>query len=271
MTNLYSQYYIGTGEQTKMYTLRHQYEEVIFFSTGEGISEQAVVMRDYYIQNLSINPQKAKQSAEDMGFNVALPKFTLEEIKKRNHEECEASRREAEERFLTTQKMKLDQELQYIKDGMFPYGRNEGRTLKQLHKEKGDSWAIYYMKEGRAENTTATVTLLGAYLEKMFPVLAEITFLDTSGNGEYFGKIGVRQKLVNARCVTKFGFDGFYGWVNVVKFLSESGELLMYMGGADIDCDLGEYLVMSFGIKSQEVYEGEYQTKIQRVKINEYK
>lgn len=267
-SNLYSQYYIGTGADTKMYTLRHQFEEKIAYMVSEGQYESAIVMRDFYLHNLSTDAKKAVEKAQAQGYDCAEPQFTLEEIQRREAGEAQAERDLAEERFRTTQQMKLDEEILLIQEHRFPFGRNIGSPLKKLVEEKGEGWAAYWMKDGRTEDTTATVTLLGKVLESLYPEVAEITFLDKSGNGQYFGKIGVRQKLINVRCVEYFSFEGFYGYVNVIKFLTDSGELLMYMGAADIDCEVGERLVVSFGIKSQEVYKGDYQTVVQRVKVN---
>jgi|GEM_PF-6320235 len=266
---MYSRHYISTGDQTKMYTLRHQFEEKVSFLGEGGVAESAVVMRDWHIQNLSNNSEQAIKRAGELGFKVQKPKFTLEEIIRRDSETVQAAREAAEERFLTTQKMKLDHELQLVKDHCFPFGRNEGRTFEWMISDKGDDWAGYWMNYGRQESANATVQFMGKVLESLYPEIARITFLSDSGNGKYFGKIGVRQKKIKVTNVASYGFDGFYGYTYIEKFLTESGELLMYMGSACIDCRKGDELVISFGIKLHETYEGEHQTKIQRVKVHD--
>ena len=268
MSNLYSKFYIGTGEETKMYTLRHQYEEIISLHDGNGNYSQAVVMRDYYMRNLSIDADKAKEKAEEMGYAVSKPKFSLEEIARNENVQSAHEQAIAEDGFRTTQKQALDYEIQLVQEGLFPFGYSKAFPLIKIHSEKGDSWAKYWMKYGRQDDATATIKLLGAKLELLFPELAELEFMDKKGNGIYFGQVGVRQKKVVVRCVESFGFDGFYGYTYIKKFLTESGELLTYKGSASQDIELGEEVVISFGIKEHGVYDGVNQTNILRIKVD---
>lgn len=268
MTNLYSKFYIGTGEQTKMYTLRHQYEEIISLHDGNGNYSQAVVMRDYYMRNLSIDADKAKEKAEEMGYEVSKPKFTLEEIARNENVQSDHEQALAEDVFRNTQKMVLDYEIELIQEGLFPFGYNKAYPLIKIHAKKGDSWVNYWMKTGRLDDATATIKLLGAKLELLFPKLAELAFMDKTGNGEYYGVVGVRQKKVIVRCIESFGFDGFYGYTYIKKFLTETGELLTYKGAASQDIELGQVVSISFGIKSHDKYDGVNQTNILRIKVD---
>lgn len=268
MANLFSKYYISTGEQTKLFTLRHMFDEVAYFRGEGGAPCSAIVRRDHHVRNLANDADRAIEKAAELGHKLTAPKFTLEEIKRRSSEEVEAARIKEEEHFNSTQKMKLDEELQLVKDHCFPFGRNKGYSLEKLIEQKGDTWAGYWMKEGRAENTSATVTLLGAVLESLYPEIVRVTFLKDSGNGQFFGKVGVRQKLIKAMSVASYGFDSQFGYTYIEKFLTETGELLMYMGSACINIEKGQSVIMSFGIKEHEVFKNEHQTKIQRVKIN---
>ena len=96
---MYSRHYVSTGEQTKMFTLRHQFEEKVSF-LGEGsIAQTAIVMRDWHIQNLSNDSEQAVKRAAELGYKVQEPKFTLEEITRRDCETVQAAREAAEERF----------------------------------------------------------------------------------------------------------------------------------------------------------------------------
>jgi hypothetical protein len=265
---LYSQHYIGTGEQTKMFTLRHQYEEKVFFNVGDGKAQSAIVMRDYYVQNLSTDSEKAVERAKELGFEVKTPKFTLQEIVKRDGELAEEARLAAEEKFAATQKAKLDYELKLVKEHRFPFGFNEGVSFEYMVTKKGHGWAGYWMKSGRASDATATIKLMGLVLEGLYPEVARVTFLNDKGNGKFFGEVGVRQQKVKVTNVASYGYDGYYSYVHIEKFLTETGELLTYMGSAYLEISKGDELVISFGIKEHEVYEGEHQTIIQRVKIN---
>lgn len=261
-----SQYYVGTGELNRMFTLRHQYEELVTYTTLDGGTKTIVVLRDIYLQNLSTDKAKAVQAAELLGYEVEEPLFTLEQIERLNNSRCEEARLASEYRDRVTQQEKLDGELARVKELRFPFGRDTGFTLDFLINEKGEGWAGYWMKQGREEDATATITALGAVLETNYPEIARVTFFSDKGNGKYYVGEG-RQKDVKVTCVACYGFDGVYGYTYIEKFVTETGELLMYMGSACLSTKKGDALVIDFGIKTREEYEGEHQTRIQRVKI----
>ncbi len=75
-------YYVSTGAQTKMYTLRQQFEEKVWFKLDCGKAESTIVVRDWYVQNLSTDKKQAVERAAELGYEVCEPKFTLQEIEK---------------------------------------------------------------------------------------------------------------------------------------------------------------------------------------------
>lgn len=269
---MYSQHYISAGEQTKMYTLRHQFEETVWFRGEGGQPASAVIMRDYYIQNLSTDADKAVENAEKLGYKVAKPKFTLDEIKRRTEEELAQQREEArqaayerEQEYLTTQKMKLDHEIKLISEGKFPFGRNAERNIKELAEDKGNGWIEYWMKQGRLSE--GSVQLLGKYLESNYKQIAKITFMNKDGNGKFFGVVKEKMTEVSALHVHSGGYTGRFGFVNIEEFITDSGELLVYMGSANIDSQKGDNVKLNFTVKEHSDYQGVNQTKIIRVKV----
>lgn len=267
---MYSQYYISSGYQTKMYTLRHQFEEEVWFKGEGGKSESSIVMRDYYIRNLSTDAEKAVEVAQSLGFKVNKPKFTLDEIKQRSKAEIALAKQAAYEReqaFLTTQKMKRDHEIKMISEGKFPFGRNEGIEISSIADEKGNGWIEYWIKQGR--NSDGAVQALGAYLEANYTDVAELTLMNKDGNGLYYGEVKTKMTEVSARHVDSTGFESRWGYTHVEKFITETGELLVYMGSATLNSDKGDHVKLNFTVKEHSKYEGVPQTKIIRVKLKQ--
>jgi hypothetical protein len=80
-----STYYISTGALSGFYTLRVRFNERVYFRTGDGEGgiDSQIVTRDYFIRNLSTDPEIAKQKAfEYMGKHLDI-NFTLEDIARR--------------------------------------------------------------------------------------------------------------------------------------------------------------------------------------------
>jgi hypothetical protein len=81
-------YYVSTGAQSGFYTLRHQFEDIVYL---EG--ERRVVHRDWFVRNLATDRDRAVARAEELGYTVDRPEFDLNEIARREHDEVvEASR-----------------------------------------------------------------------------------------------------------------------------------------------------------------------------------
>ncbi len=259
-------FYVSTGEQTKMFTLRHQYEQDVWVNMGEGNAYKETVIRDIYIQNLSIDQDKAVKSAASLGFVVSKPEFTLDEIKKLNDALSNESRLLAAEQLRITQKMKHDEQVDLIKNGMFPYGKNKEIPFDKLIETNGASYIEYWIKEGAFTDNGIT-SFMSKYLIRQYPKIARVALLADKGNCKYFGVVGVRQKAVKVTHVGGGGFEGYYGTTWIENFVTATGELLTYMGSASMDVEKGSEYVIDFGIKSQEIYNKKFQTKILRVKF----
>lgn len=73
-------YYISTGEQTKMYTLRHTYTERVSWGGYGGQPNSRMVRRNYYVQNLSTNKEKAIEKAREITGETLEIRFELNPI-----------------------------------------------------------------------------------------------------------------------------------------------------------------------------------------------
>ena len=256
MAILNEQYYIGTGEETKMYTLRVRWDEKAYV---EGVAYN--VTRDHYVRNLSIDQDKALVNAkfylgEESHLLILTKLVSLNEIRRREKEEVARKRKELEEEyekdFLAKQQILID----CIEAGMWPFGKFKGEKFGAAN----NSYIVYWIKLAELDSIAL---LLQNVLKETFPHLANLP----KPNGEYFGEIKKRQ-LITATLIEEFGYESYYGIVYIAKFVKDSGELLCYMGStrcAYKHIDIGEVLKFKATVKSHEIYKDENQTKIQRL------
>lgn len=120
--------FISTGDKTAMYTLR-----VMCLCTVTVGGENFKEMRDYYIQNLSTEKDKAEQKAGELSALLNLEfrgnaDFDLSEIR-RNRDSMAAEKREAAERAHNERLAAWDAERsEQLKAGMFLVGKYVGST-----------------------------------------------------------------------------------------------------------------------------------------------
>ncbi|URC15210.1 hypothetical protein GD1_86 [Paraglaciecola Antarctic GD virus 1] len=251
-------YYLSTGEKTMMYTLRVQwYEQAVF----EG--EVVMLERDSYIQNLSIDYDKAMVKADAMGYLVTTPMFDLEEIR-RGEDAAKVAFREAQEAQQEQDRIaKEDVLLSYIKDSRFPFGKFRAKKFVEA-----DTGYVMYWLQSKPEDsvTRSLVTALAASFPKLVALLA------MKSNGEYFGTPKTRYQKMKGVVTARFCFIGFYGWVTVMKVILDTGELVVYKGGGDVSLGddvpvLGNTITFAGTVKEYSVYQGENQTMVQRIKL----
>jgi len=125
-------YYISTGDLNGFYTLKHKFDEVIYFrSEGyeqSGAVESQVVERDQFIKNLSTDKDQALVSAnawlDENGVEFRLRRldidWDLSEIQRRSEEALEAEREREAERIRTTDW------------SILPFGKYAGQNLRDL-------------------------------------------------------------------------------------------------------------------------------------------
>ena len=281
-------YYISSGAKNMMHTLRCVYTDSKYVE-GESVDFE----RDYYVCNLStdfdVAIEKAKMYAGDKFREGAS--FSLEEIYRRTQEEmalaaAEAAKnaaiREAEEE--ENNRVFRRDAYTKIADGDFPFGMYRNYSFETAPESYIKFMGTVEVEEGKSG---FVMKFLQKVLKKKFPDL----FLPMpEANGEYYGTPKKREDMV-ATVVASFGFESFYGYTNVVKFVKDSGELLVYMGttmpGFEVQkttvylegtADEYEYTTNEFEgvkigktyqfkatVKEHSEYKGEKQTKIQRL------
>ncbi len=266
MTDNNRQYYISSGELTRMYTLRVRFEELAY-ARGEGGKPVAyTVVRDWYITNLATEPCRAKAAAErhmegrtdGRLFDGELE--SLDAIRRRTSAEVEAARLASE---YAAQQAQDEREaayraskMEYIEYGQWPFGQFKGERFENAN----DGYVVYFLGLD-AEDDAVLETLQNA-LRAQFGHLANLP----TPNGEYFGEPKKREDIT-ATLIASFGFQGYYGFVHIQRFIAESGALLVYKGSAPVAADMGKPVTFKATVKSHDEYEGEAQTMIQRVKV----
>jgi hypothetical protein len=253
-----SYYYVGSGEMNKMFTLRCQYEDKIVVE-GEAV----MIVIDYYIRNLSIDQAKAVETAKALGYVVAEPRFSLEEIQRRaagvaaaEFAAAKASREEAEYEARIAR-----EEAWYLSlsSGVWPFGR-----LKFEKLDYDMSYVAYWL--GVDSEDTFIVSMKNL-LAKMFPEVVRTIALG-NGNGEYVGEIKSRIKNLKGTCVAHFGFESFYGWTYITKIVLDSGELVVYKGSTCLPVEYAESVTFDATPKEHCLYEGVNQTMMLRLKFH---
>lgn len=246
-------YYISSGAKTMMYTLRQRYTEER--STAEGVM---TVERDEYSVNLSTDYNKAVAKARGMvGDKLCLTgEFSLEAIRRREQAEIEARELCVAEDAERERLGRIEAGLQKVEDGLWPFGQFYNKEFKEA-----DSGYIQYFGNIKIEEADPVPELLKKMLRKIFP---ELFLPIPTANGKHYGKEGSREAFV-ATVVERFTFETFYGCSTILKMVKDSGELLLYMGGAAPEGDKGQTFSFNATIKEHGEYEKEKQTKIQRI------
>ena len=230
--------------------------------------EWGMVDRDYYCVNLSTDAETAKTKAalyvsQLTSENAVLVEqstlLSLQEITRRASAEVEAERVASQLRFEEAQQQRLnarlDSAIEALKRGVWPFGMHRGDKIAETN--KGYCSIILGMNE-----PDCVMKNVQRYLGKTFPQLLNLP----TPNSDYIGEIKVKREF-NTTVIANYNFDGYYGTTYVQKFVTESGELLVYMGSAPKKVDIGDKVKMIATPKAHEEYKGEYQTKIIRIKI----
>jgi hypothetical protein len=252
-------YYLGTGEKTMMYTLRVQWYETVVY---EG--EKVVLERDSYIQNLSIDYDKAREKAQNMGYVVNTPMFDLEEIRRNEDVKRTLYRSECEAYDEYDRIAKEASLIEYIKLGKFPFGKFRAQSFE----DADTSYLMYWLQSNPEDSVTRSLVSM---LQVKFPKLVEL--MNMKPNGEYYGSPKTRYQTLKGIVTTRFKFIGFYGWVTVMKVILETGELVVYKGSGDVVLPSGDYpqlgntITFAGTVKEHTVYEKVNQTMVQRLKL----
>ena len=100
--------------------------------------------------------------------------------------------------------------------------------------------------------------------------------VDTLINGEeefstseWVGEVGEKIKMLPVTLIGVYGFQGRYGYSQVVKFKDEDGNVLTWFTAVNIPVEIGSSCLLSGTIKNHDEYKGEKTTILTRCKIKE--
>ncbi len=253
-------YYIVPGAKTKMYTLRCRWEEDLYIQV-DGATETYTVTRDQYMRNLSIDKDravsKAKEFLDDPSrlLSDSQNLEDLEAIRRRETEEVQAERERREAEF---EAARISRQNEIVDDiiirGIIPFGSRRGTRVESVDL----GYALYWIKMENPDGDVV-VDAMKQVMSRNFPKLVDLP----KPNGKYVGLIKQRIEFT-ARVIESFCFEGFYGWVNVKKYVTTDGVLLTYMGSGSSPGDIGDTVTFKATIKKHEEYNGEASTYIMR-------
>lgn len=84
---------------------------------------------------------------------------------------------------------------------------------------------------------------------------------------EWIGEEKEKLNQYPVTLVSVHGFEGYYGFSQVVKFVDVQGNILTWFTAVDINFDLGDELLLSGTIKQHSEYKGEKSTVLTRCKL----
>ena len=86
---------------------------------------------------------------------------------------------------------------------------------------------------------------------------------------EWIGEVGDKIKMLPVTLIGVYGFQGRYGYSQVVKFKDEDGNTLTWFTAVNIPIEAGSSCKLSGTIKNHSEYKGEKSTIVTRCKITE--
>lgn len=84
---------------------------------------------------------------------------------------------------------------------------------------------------------------------------------------EWVGEVGERLKKIPVTLVGVYGFDGKYGYSQVVKFQDENGNALTWFTAVHISVQVGDSCLLTGTVKKHDEYKGEKTTILTRCRI----
>ena len=86
---------------------------------------------------------------------------------------------------------------------------------------------------------------------------------------EWIGEVGERLKDLPVTLVGVYGFNGRYGYSQVVKFITEEGNILTWFTAVNITVEAGSACKLSGTIKKQDQYKDQKTTIVTRCKMSQ--
>jgi hypothetical protein len=267
--------FIGIGETNAFFTLRESYQHFVpgpgdmGNAVLNGVYQGTIEIRSFHHFNLSQNADEAFAKAKDYADKVGLPLMgsveelteQMREIKRATAEEMAArvAADKARQAEWDAQRARWNEELiEVAKAGFCVIGKQYYH--EPVAYEKVDVGYINWLmakrdsfEEGSLTRITAD-TLIANYPELKLP----------TGNGKHPPiEPGTRAEF-EAKAVAVFSFDTEFGTCFVNKLIDKGGYLLVAMTGA-FKAEVGETYKFKATVKELGEFNGEKQTKIQRI------
>ena len=87
-------------------------------------------------------------------------------------------------------------------------------------------------------------------------------------NSEWVGEVGERLKKIPVTLLSVHGFDGHYGFSQVVKFEDEKENIYTWFTAVEIKIEPGEQCLLTGTVKKHDEYKGEKTTVLTRCKLD---
>lgn len=88
-----------------------------------------------------------------------------------------------------------------------------------------------------------------------------------ASTSEWVGEVGKRVYDIPVTLVSVYGFEGRYGYSQVVKFETAEGDVLTWFTGVEIKIEVGESCLLTGTVKKHDEYKGEKTTVMTRCKL----
>ena len=252
---------IGIGEKSKFFTLRHHWEEPNYEMNAYGrYIVTGFTAKSEHFQNLSQNYQEALTKAKRAALAYNLPLSAsetrdeqLSEIRRREREEiaaenlAEAQARDAEiTAYLGQYK---------ITTTVLWFGKYAGQSIYSVIEFDRDY--LEFLAAG-SDETNLFKARIRVLLDRT-PVAEKLV-------SNYIGTIGQRLTLECSVVFTKW-IDTQFGQSRLIKFQIATGETLVSFYSGNYYFEIGEKVTIAGTVKAHEEYNGEKQTKINRITV----
>lgn len=88
-----------------------------------------------------------------------------------------------------------------------------------------------------------------------------------ASTSEWVGEIGKRLRDIPVTLLSMHGFEGRFGYSNVLKFVDENQNVYTWFTGAEIGIEVGESCFLSGSVKDHSEYKGEKTTILTRCRL----
>lgn len=160
--------FISTGDKFGFYTLRVMEKVRVYFG-----GESRVILKDFYITNLSTDSKTAEEKAQRISEEIGIPfkgdaDFDLEEIKRRQSEVVR-QQKEAIERAIAERQQQIEQEFTAsVNENVFIAGKYIGQTPSEVYAKEANYlfWLANEYEEGVKSKLQVNAKIAKKFIEE---------------------------------------------------------------------------------------------------------